>query len=139
MKIGFSLGRCIRDIVNDKVAYRDVLFIIAATMIDKTEKIDSVVDAYMQEPGYLWGLPKDKCLAVAYRLWEDNKIIQPRLEGIGRRAVPEHAIWADLFLSPEIPNPSISAAWEQYRLLVDLCSNGKDFNQKVWKSMTYSF
>jgi hypothetical protein len=33
MKIGFSLGRCVRDIVKNSVDINDVAFIIAATSI----------------------------------------------------------------------------------------------------------
>jgi hypothetical protein len=41
MKIGFSLGRCISDIVNGEVALDDVAFVIAATNIHEEVQLCS--------------------------------------------------------------------------------------------------
>lgn len=133
MRIGFSFGRCIRDIVNGKVQYDDVLFIIAGTFIEKPKQLEGIVNSYLHRRGYLQGLDFDACMKVADRLWDDRKVLQPRLEGIFRNMVPEHAVWGDLFLSPESSNPSIDAAWQQYRMLVDLCGKSKDTNENDWK------
>ena len=39
MKIGFSLGRCVRDIVNGEVDIDDVAFLITATNIKTPEQV----------------------------------------------------------------------------------------------------
>jgi hypothetical protein len=58
MKIGFSFGRCVRDIVNGEVSIDDVAFIIAATNIHDKEQLVRVVENYLYEPTYLNGLDK---------------------------------------------------------------------------------
>jgi len=85
MKIGFSLGRCIRDIVNEEVSVDDVAFLITATNIKTEEQIDNVISVYMGEPGYLLGLDFEKCKEVAHILWDSNRIIQPRAQGMHRQ------------------------------------------------------
>ena len=47
MKIGFSLGRCVRDIVRGDVHIDDVAFIIAATSIHDEEQLTGVIENYM--------------------------------------------------------------------------------------------
>jgi hypothetical protein len=133
MKIGFSFGRCVRDIVNGTVQYDDVLFIIASTYMEKPEDVRSVTEAYLHRRDYLQGLDAEACLSVANRLWDDRKVLQPRIENIHRSMVPEHAVWGDLFLSPKDTNPSITAAWEQYRMLVDLCGHGQGTVDNGWR------
>jgi len=39
MKIGFSLGRCVRDIVNGDIGLDEVAFIITATSISSVEQL----------------------------------------------------------------------------------------------------
>ena len=57
MKIGFSLGRCVRDIVSGNVDINDVAFIIAATNIDSEEQLKHVIEDYMYRgDDYLYGL-----------------------------------------------------------------------------------
>jgi len=86
MKIGFSLGRCVRDIVNGDVGIDDVAFLITATYIKSPEQLDNVINTYLFEPGYLIGLDGHRCLEVARQLWDSNRIIQPRAQGMHRHA-----------------------------------------------------
>jgi len=97
MKIGFSLGRCVRDIVNNDISIDDVAFIIAATNIKSEDHLDNVINVYMGEPGYLLGLDYDQCKEVARNLWNTNRILQPRAQGMHRHAQPENSIWVDMF------------------------------------------
>ena len=43
MKVGFSLGRCIRDIVNNVVDIEDVIVIIAGTKFETQEQLIRIV------------------------------------------------------------------------------------------------
>ena len=61
MKVGFSLGRCIRDIVNDIVTYDDVAFIISGTALRDEDAIKACVEQYMWRNDYLSGLDQDQC------------------------------------------------------------------------------
>ena len=47
MKIGFSFGRCIRDIVNGEINIDDVAFLITATRIrDESHRLASLVTTW---------------------------------------------------------------------------------------------
>ncbi len=123
MKIGFSLGRCIRDIVLERVSEDDVAFIIAATCIREAEQLDQVIEDYMYRNDYLAGLDVNKCKQVAWSLWNNNKLIQPRREGIHRHKQPENSIWVDMFPTALSTNESVKTAWEQYRFMLHMTEN----------------
>jgi len=54
MKIGFSLGRCVRDIVIGKISEDEVAFIITATNILEVEQLAPVIADYMFREEYLY-------------------------------------------------------------------------------------
>jgi len=123
MKIGFSLGRCVRDIVNGDVSIDNVAFIIAATAIREKEKLKPVIDDYLLRPGYLSGLDDSKCHEVANILWDQNKILQPRLQGLHRHMQPENAIWVDMFPTVNSDNDAVKKAWDGYRFMLHMVEN----------------
>jgi hypothetical protein len=121
MKIGFSFGRCLRDIVNGEVAFEDVLCIIARTRMETEEHVLEVVEAYMHRYGYLLGLDQTKCEEIGVRLFNAGKILEPRANRINPMSVPADYLWMDLF--PTIPNAASDAvrnAWDAYRMLIML-------------------
>jgi hypothetical protein len=124
MKIGFSLGRCVRDIVNGSVSIDDVAFIIAATNIHSEEQLKNVINDYMyRDDDYLYGLDENQCQAVALDLWATNKILQPRRQGMHRHKQPENAIWVDMFPTTPSVSESVKTAWEQYRFMLHMVEN----------------
>jgi hypothetical protein len=123
MKIGFSLGRCVRDIVTGKVAEDDVAFIIAATCIREPEQLSPVISDYMYREDYLYGLDEAECLRVAQSLWTNNKLIQPRREGIHRHKQPENSVWVDIFPTEMSENESVKRAWDAYRFMLHMTEN----------------
>ncbi len=123
MKIGFSLGRCIRDIVNEDVSIDDVAFLITATHIKTKDQLDNVIYTYMSEPGYLLNLDYDSCKEVAHRLWDTNRILQPRAQGMHRHAQPENSIWVDMFPTELSENESVKTAWDHYRFMLHMTEN----------------
>lgn len=120
MKIGFSFGRCIRDIVNGAVDINDVVVIVARTHMETLEHVVGVVDAYMDRPGYLLGLDRDACVNVATELWEQGKIHQPRMFGRNQNMVVEKYMWMDLFPSVKDTDESVTEAWTHYRAMLNL-------------------
>jgi hypothetical protein len=134
MKIGFSLGRCVRDIVNGEVSIDDVAFLIAATNIKDPEQLDNVIDHYMFEPGYLLGLDFEKCKEVARGLWSTNRIIQPRAQGMHRHAQPENSIWVDIFPTELSNNESVKKAWDAYRFMIHMVENVDAEAMEVFKT-----
>jgi hypothetical protein len=123
MKIGFSLGRCVRDIVKGDVGIDDVAFLITATYIREGTQLDNVIGNYMGEPGYLLGLDYDKCLEVAKQLWDTNRILQPRAQGMHRHMQPESSIWVDIFPTGLSNSESVKTAWDNYRFMLHMIEN----------------
>ena len=124
MKIGFSLGRCVRDIVKGHVSIDDVAFIIAATSIHDEPQLANVIEQYMyRNDDYLYGLDEAECQAVALELWSSNKILQPRRQGLHRHRQPENAVWVDMFPTVISENHSVKTAWDAYRFMLHMVEN----------------
>jgi len=123
MKIGFSLGRCVRDIVNGNVDINDVAFIIGATAIRSQEQLVPVIREYTWRDGYLLGLDEDKCQEVALALWNQNKLLQPRLQGLHRHMQPENAIWVDMYPTIVSDNDAVKKSWDAYRFMLHMTEN----------------
>jgi hypothetical protein len=123
MKIGFSLGRCVRDIVMGKINEDEVAFIITATCIREVEQLGPVIDDYMLRDDYLYGLDENECQRVARSLWDNNKLIQPRREGIHRHKQPANSIWVDIFPTELSENDSVKKSWDAYRFMLHMVEN----------------
>lgn len=133
MKIGFSLGRCIRDIVSDKIGEDEIAFIIAATCIRDIEQMDRVIEDYLIREEYLWGLDETRCKEVAHNLWNRNKILQPRREGLHRHMQPEESIWVDIFPTELSNNDTVKKAWDAYRFMLHMTENVDNEAVEVFK------
>jgi hypothetical protein len=133
MKIGFSLGRCIRDIVNEKVSIDDVAFVITSTSIGNKEQLANVILMYTAEPTYLYGCDYDQCVVVAEALWDTNRLLQPRRQGMHRHAQPENAVWVDMFPTVLSENTSVKTAWDAYRFMLHMVENVDNEAVEVFK------
>lgn len=134
MKMGFSLGRCVRDIVKELVDIDDVAFIIAATSIQDEPQLANVIEQYMyRDDDYLYGLDESKCQEVALELWKTNKILQPRRQGIHRHRQPENSVWVDMFPTELSENPSVKSAWDAYRFMLHMTENVDNEAVEVFK------
>lgn len=123
MKIGFSFGRCVRDIVKGEVSIDDVAFLITATRIRDEEHVRMVIGSYMDESTYLMGLNYDQCVDVALKLWNTNRVLQPRAQGMHRHMQPESSIWVDMFPTTLSNNESVKKAWDAYRFMIHMSEN----------------
>ena len=133
MKIGFSLGRCVRDIVKGELTTNDVAFIIASTAIREEAQLLLVIENYMYRDGYLYGLDQEQCKIVALDLWKASKILQPRLQGIHRHMQPEESIWVDLFPTALSEKESVKKAWDNYRFLIHMTENVDNESMNAFK------
>lgn len=133
MKIGFSLGRCIRDIVMRKISEDEVAFIITATCIRDIEGLAPVISDYMLRSEYLAGLNEEECQRVAQNLWNSNKLIQPRREGIHRHKQPANSIWVDIFPTELSGNNAVKTAWDSYRFMLHMTENIDNESMEVFK------
>jgi hypothetical protein len=125
MKIGFSFGRCIRDIVNGDVVYEDVYLIVSRTMMFDSSHVDEVVDSYLSRPEYLMGLDEGKCYDVANKLYLEGKLYQPRCHGKNPSRVTEDAVWMDLaptIMGDEQQTQQVQQAWKNYQLALKMTS-----------------
>lgn len=133
MKIGFSFGRCVRDIVNGEVSIDDVAFLITATRIRDEEHVRMVIGSYMDESTYLMGLNYDQCVDVALKLWNTNRVLQPRAQGMHRHMQPESSIWVDIFPTALSNNESVKKAWDGYRFMLHMVENVDTEATEVFK------
>ena len=133
MKIGFSLGRCIRDIVTEKISIDDVAFIITSTSIHTKEQLADVILMYTSEPTYLYNCDYDQCVAVANMLWDNNRLLQPRRQGLQRHAQPENAVWVDMFPTVLSENHSVKSAWDAYRFMLHMTESVDNEAVEVFK------
>jgi hypothetical protein len=125
MKIGFSYGRCVRDIVNGLVNFDEVLLIYAATCITTEQQVVGVMASYGHHRDYLLGLDQEACKEVALRLWHSGKIHQPRVNGHSVRRIAESGVWMDL--APTLTNDGqqselVQKAWRDYQMALKLSS-----------------
>lgn len=126
MKIGFSFGRCLRDIVNGTVAYDDVYLIVSRTAIMDSSQIPNIVDAYLHRPDYLMDLDEATCIDFGERLYLDGKLFQPRVTyGRNPRSVAEDMVWMDLaptIMGEDQDAEQVMQSWKNYQLALKMTS-----------------
>lgn len=135
MKIGLSMSRCVRDIVDGAVDINDVLIVIARTDFDPNNEAQwrGIWE------GYHWNNPEwadypdedeDRFRSVAIELWESGKLHQPRKFGAQPRRGKE--IWLEAVLpSSELDkNPTAKKAWETFQTVAGLTSVTLDKDYK---------
>ena len=137
MKVGLSFSRCLLDIFEGKVAYEDVLVIIARTKFHPLNEGDwaEIWDGYTNQGTTFSQVPwrpyADRELDfknLTQQLFVDGKLHQPRLTGGYPTRRPE--IWLETFLPPEELeiNPAVKEAWEQFQIVAGLTSVQIDRN-----------
>ena len=131
MKVGLSLSRCMRDIVEARVLYEDVLCIIARTDFDphNDKHWDGIWNGYryggLSNPEWADAEPNstdEEASAtyrnVAIRLYDGGKLHQPRQFGAHPRRMPYY--WLDCVVPTEEHTPAQQKAWDNYQLITGL-------------------
>jgi hypothetical protein len=133
MKIGTSLGKCVRSILAGEVKEEDVLFIVANTMAPDLDRLMTVIEDYYymyqgsggRGAAYdMSGYELDDAKAVATRLMESGKLHQPRCTGASVFG-NAHALkdtWYDIMPSPVSDSESVQEAWRHYTMIKQLAS-----------------
>lgn len=128
MKVGLSLSRCVRDIVEGRTDINDVLIIIARTDFDPTDskQWEAIWNGYQSLSPEWRGLDHDAVYAVVMELWNSAKIHQPRKFGARPPRRPE--IWLETVLpSSELEsNLTAKEAWEQFQVIAGLTNVNMD-------------
>ena len=132
MKIGTSLGKCVRSILAGEVKEEDVLFIVANTMAPDLDRLMDVIEEYYYSyQGSRRGADYDMsdyeledAKAIATRLMESGKLHQPRCVGASVFG-NAHALkdtWYDIMPSPVSDSESVREAWNHYTMIKQLAS-----------------
>jgi hypothetical protein len=128
MKIGLSLSRCVRDIVEERVDIEDVLILITRTDFDPTvpEQWDSIWDGYTSMNPEWYDLEHDAVYAVVMDLWNTGRIHQPRKFGLSPPRRRE--FWLETVLpdSELESRPAVKEAWDQFQMLAGLTNTKLD-------------
>lgn len=122
MKIGLSLSRCVRDIVEGRVDHRDVLVLITRTDFDPYEENQwaAIWEGYTNYNPEWQGLDHDQVLDVVTRLWNAGKIHQPRQFGAHPARRREYWLEAVLPGSELERNPAAKDAWDRFQVIAGL-------------------
>ena len=121
MKIGFSLGKCVRDIVNGSVSFVDVVVIVTRPNLSKEEHFDQPRRAHGYGRSYWGGLDVDECWKISLDLFRAGKLHQPRQYGAQYHSpVAADFVWMDLAPTINSANPMVADAWAKYQMLAKL-------------------
>lgn len=128
MKIGLSLSRCVRDIVEGRVNIDDVLVLITRTDFDPMvdEQWASIWNGYTVYNPEWAGLEENDVKSVVMQLWDDGKIHQPRKFGAYPRRRPEYWLETVLPESELERNPAAKDAWDRFQVVAGLANIGVD-------------
>lgn len=77
-RVGLSLSFCVSDVIAGEVREEEIDGIVAGTAAGTPEEVDELIRDYRQ---LYWVEDPDKGEEVARRLFEEGKVLQPRLEG----------------------------------------------------------
>ena len=125
MKVGLSLSRCVRDVVEARVLYEDILVIIARTDFDphNDEHWKNIWDGYnyggMSNAEWEGNTEGEAVYRnVVTQLYDGGKIHQPRRFG---NHVPRMSYyWLDCSVPEGERSPAAQKAWEQYQIISGL-------------------
>ena len=133
MKIGFSFGRCLRDIVKGTVKLEDVMCVIARTHMMTEDHVKYIIAEYINRRDYLYGLDPAECERIGLELWKSGKVLEPRANGISASSVPRDYIWMDLYpTEADVTSDGVKEAWEAYRLMIALTEQLPEPNEQVY-------
>jgi hypothetical protein len=134
VKIGTSLGKCVKSILAGEVKEEDVLFIVANTMAPDVDKLDGVIEQYYymyqgshipREQAYdMSAYSLEEAKALAQRLMENGKLHQPRVVGsqVWGNAHDLRDTWYDIMPSPVSDSESVREAWNHYTMIKNLAA-----------------
>jgi len=127
MKIGTSLGKCVKSLLDGDVAYDDVLFIVSNTRGENEERLKEIMSEYWygynrSNPAYdLSAYTFEEVCEVAVNLCNDGKLFQPRMfiKGQWGNAHNLQDTWYDIM--PSIgSSESAKNAWDAYVMMSKL-------------------
>jgi hypothetical protein len=131
MRIGTSLGKCLKDILDGTVKEDDVLVIVSNTKCPDLPRLMAVVDEYYYSRPHsdydLTAHTIEDAQALAQRLFESGKLHQPRCLQTdtlsrGGNAHNLKDTWLEVVPTITSHNQSVVDAYGKYRMLAVLAS-----------------
>lgn len=131
MKVGLSFSRCIRDIIEARVEFDDVLVIVSRTNFDphQDRHWEGIWNGYryggLSNPEWAGAEPglSEEDASNVYRnltktLYDNGKLHQPRQFGSTPSRINHY--WLECVMTPEEHNPAQQKVWDNYQLITDL-------------------
>lgn len=125
MLIGFSISKCISDIMEQKVNPDDVLIIIGRTDFN-IQNIDRLLDEYQTIRGPWYHYDRTKLKNLLTTFWYQGKIHQPRHFGTQPPAMPRAKVWAQIIYDQQDMPKAAQEAWDRFIVLASLYGAKRD-------------
>ena len=125
MKVGLSLSRCMRDILEERVDIEDVLVIVARTDVDPNndEHWRQIWDGYLygglSNPEWAGLEDYEQAMRdILFTLYNSGKLHQPRQFNAHPPRMPYY--WLDCVVPQDEMTPAQQKAWDNYQLITGL-------------------
>ena len=119
MLIGFSISKCIADIMEHKVDPDNVLLIIGRTYFN-LDSIDELISGYQTIRGPWYDYDKDRLRELLVSFWKQGKIHQPRQFGTQPPAMPRAKVWAQIIHDQKDMPQAAQEAWDKFIVIASL-------------------
>jgi len=127
MKLGFSLGPCVRDILKGNVKDEDVGFILVGEFFSWNSHPDDF-QAILQDHLMLKQFDKDDVYEIIDLLHFSGKLVKTTNNDLSSfwsefcyKNASTAVVWCDVIVSPEMSTPAVKSAWEHYQIVAGLC------------------
>tara|TARA_B110001454_G_scaffold4382_1_gene4061 strand:+ start:237 stop:623 length:387 start_codon:yes stop_codon:yes gene_type:complete len=127
MKLGFSLGPCVRDMLKGKVKDEDIGFILVGEYFSWNSHPDDF-QAVLQDHLMLKQFDEDIVYDTIDLLHFSGKLVKTTNGDMSsfwiefsQKNRETGVLWCDVVVSPEISTPAVKSAWEHYQIVAGLC------------------
>ena len=125
MLIGFSISKCIADIMEGTVDPEEVLLIIGRTDFNMNN-IDRLLDEYICPRGPWYDFDRQKTKDLLIKFWYEGKIHQPRHFGTQPPAMPRAKVWAQIIYDQRDMPKAAQEAWDKFIVIASLFGAKRD-------------
>lgn len=116
--IGYSVSRCVKDIVGGIYNLDDVLLIIGRTRFDQSQ-IDMLITGYVNQ-GVWKESDRLNITNILEVLLNTGRLYQPRVHGLYPTPAPFGKHWANAVQAPADMTPATKEAWNNFVISASL-------------------
>lgn len=133
MKIGTSLGKCVRSLLAGEVDYDSVFCVIANTHAASEDELRAVIAEYhmtgTRHSEYdMSAFSLEDACTMVINLYRDGKLHQPRIHqkmGVWSSGHHLKETWYDIVPTISSSSPAVVDAWNTYVTLSEICRGEK--------------